>query len=177
MKKLIFILMVGSLFADTVIYKSALGSNRTIKNVEFTRAGNGKVFFKAFGQETSRDCIQIIEFTDTDGNKIDYDCSVIIVETQKNKPILRTINKSKSNTHLINSGERLIEFNKMYHSGFMISLIGNVVTLAGISRAKQGVILAGGGMSLIGGLVMLFSFNKVGQAGEELIDAGEKLEG
>ena len=62
MKKLIFILMFGSLFADRIVFEQ-MGDTHTYDNVEFIKAGNGKVYFKAFGQETSRDCIKIVEFT------------------------------------------------------------------------------------------------------------------
>ena len=125
MKKLILILMVGRLFGDTIVYKIG-DNNRSIKNVELTKAGNGKVFFKAFGQETSRDCNKVIEFTDNDGNPIEYDCSVVLDEPKKDNPILSTINKSESHNHLIESGVRLIEFpekykfQKKYDRGFFI---------------------------------------------------------
>ena len=76
---IILLLIVGCVFADTIVYKSG-SKNRTIENVKFTRAGNGKVYFKAHGQETSRYCNRIIEFTDNVGNPIDYDCNVVIVE-------------------------------------------------------------------------------------------------
>ena len=84
MKKLLFILMVGSLFGDTITYNQ--GTNkRTIENVKFTRAGNGKVYFKAHGEETSRYCNRIIEFTDDDGNPIEYDCSAVLIEESLNE--------------------------------------------------------------------------------------------
>ncbi len=76
---IILLLIVGCVFGDTIRYNQG-NNERTIENVKFTRAGNGKVFFKAFGQETSRDCMQVVEFTDADGNQIDYDCNAVIVE-------------------------------------------------------------------------------------------------
>ena len=81
MKKLLFILLliVGCVFADTIVYKSG-SKNRTIENVEYIKAGNGKVYFKAHGGEVSRDCSKVVTFTDNDGNPIDYDCNAIIVE-------------------------------------------------------------------------------------------------
>ena len=76
---IILLLIVGCVFADTIVYK--IGSkNRTIKNVEYIKAGNGKVYFKAHGGEVSRDCNKVVTFTDNDGNPIDYDCNAIIVE-------------------------------------------------------------------------------------------------
>ena len=79
MKKLLFILMVGSLFGDTITYNQG-NNKRTIKNVKFTRAGNGKVYFKAHGRESSRYCNKIIKFTDDNGNPIEYNCNAVIVE-------------------------------------------------------------------------------------------------
>ena len=81
MKKLLIILLliVGCLYADTIVYKSGK-KNRTIENVEYIKAGNGTVCFNAFGQETSRDCNRIIEFTDDEGNPIEYDCSAVLIE-------------------------------------------------------------------------------------------------
>jgi len=76
---IILLLIVGCVFGDTIVYKSG-SNNRTIKNVEYIKAGNGKVYFKAHGQETSRFCNRIIEFTDDEGNPIEYDCSAVIVE-------------------------------------------------------------------------------------------------
>ena len=76
---IILLLIVGCVFGDTIVYKSGR-NNRTIENVEFTKAGNGKVYFKAHGGEVSRDCSKVVTFTDNDGNLIDYDCNAIIVE-------------------------------------------------------------------------------------------------
>ena len=66
---IILLLIVGCVFGDTITYNQG-NNKRTIENVEFTRAGNGKVFFKAHGQESSRNCNQIIEFSDINGNPI-----------------------------------------------------------------------------------------------------------
>ena len=84
MKKILLILMVGSLFGDTITYNQ--GNNKQkIENVKFTRAGNGKVYFKAHGEETSRYCNRIIEFTDDDGNPIEYDCNAVLIEESLNE--------------------------------------------------------------------------------------------
>ena len=79
MKKLLIILMVGNLYADTIVYKSG-SKNRTIENVEYIKAGNGKVYFKAHGGEVSRDCSKVVTFTNNVGNPIDYDCSAVLIE-------------------------------------------------------------------------------------------------
>ena len=100
MKKLIFILMVGGLFADRIVFEQ-MGDTHTFDNVEFIKAGNGKVYFNAYGIESSKNCNQIREFTDNDGNPIDYDCSVAIDEPPKNKPIISSFDKLQSHNHLI----------------------------------------------------------------------------
>ena len=51
MKRLIILLLiVGCVFGDTIVYKSGR-NNRTIENVEYIKAGDGKVYFKAHGGE------------------------------------------------------------------------------------------------------------------------------
>ena len=84
MKKLIFILIVGSLFGDTITYQTGRNT-RKIENVKFTRAGNGNVYFIVFGKESSRNCNKVIEFTDDNGNPINYDYSRTFVEPIKQK--------------------------------------------------------------------------------------------
>ena len=81
---IILLLIVGCVFGDTITYNQG-NNKRTIENVKFTRAGNGKVYFKAHGRETSRYCNRIIEFTDDDGNPIEYDCSAVLIEESLNE--------------------------------------------------------------------------------------------
>ena len=81
---IILLLIVGCVFADTIVYKSG-SKKQIIENVKFTKAGNGKVFFKAHGQETSRYCNRIIIFTDDEGNQIEYDCSAVLIEESLNE--------------------------------------------------------------------------------------------
>ena len=76
---IILLLIAGCVFGDTITYNQG-NNKRTIENVKFTRAGNGKVYFTAFGKETSRDCNRIIDFTDDSGSPIVYHCNAVIVE-------------------------------------------------------------------------------------------------
>ena len=48
--------------------------------------------------------------------------------------------------------------------------------MMGTINAKKVPMIAGGAISFIGGLIMLSSFYEPGEAGKELIKAGEKLE-
>ena len=174
---IILLLIVGCVFGDTIIYKSG-SKNRTIENVEYIKAGNGKVYFKAHGREVSRDCSQVVTFTDNVGNPIEYDCSVVIDEPTKDKPILSMMNKSKSYNHLVDSGERLINFKKKYYRGFIIAAFGQLITLLSYTsnEPQQNAIIIGNGIGLLGGLMTFSSFNDIGNAGEDLIDAGKSLE-
>ena len=74
------------------------------------------------------------------------------------------------------AGNHLVQFRKDYYTGFMVSMLGNVATLYGASENKGDIVLYGGVASLLGGILMLISFDSAGEAGEDLIDAGEKLE-
>ena len=172
MKRLIILLLiVGCVFGDTIVYKSG-SNNRTIENVEYMKAGNGKVYFKAHGGEVSRDCNKIVTFTDNVGNPIDYDCSVVIDEPQiKGKTKL-----DNSHKHFIEAGEKLIKFRSKYYRGFTISIIGRGLLFMGAINSEKAPMIAGGVISFVGGIIMLSSFYEAGEAGEDLIDAGEKLE-
>ena len=168
---IILLLIVGCVFGDTITYNQG-NNKRTIENVKFIRAGNGKVYFKAHGQETSRDCSKVVTFTDNDGNPIDYDCSVVIDEPQ----IKGKIKLDNSNKHFIEAGEKLIKFRSKYYRGFTISIIGQGLLFIGIINSEKAPMIAGGVISFVGGIIMLSSFYEAGEAGEDLIDAGEKLE-
>ena len=162
--------MVGGLYADTIVYKSGR-NNRTIENVEYIKAGNGKVYFKAHGGEVSRDCSKVVTFTDNVGNPIDYDCSVVIDEPQiKGKTKL-----DNSYKHFIEAGEKLIKFRSKYYRGFTISIIGQGLLFMGAINSEKAPMIAGGVISFVGGIIMISSFNEAGEAGIELIKAGEIL--
>ena len=118
MKKLIFICMVGSLFGDTITYNQG-NNKRTIENVKFTRAGNGKVYFKAHGRETSRYCNRIIEFTDDDGNPIEYDCNAVLITEKDVKTIISKNNK----THIFRERWSYSEPKDPFKAGILSAII------------------------------------------------------
>jgi len=126
---IILLLIVGCVFADTIVYKSG-SKNRTIENVKFTRAGNGKVYFKAHGQETSRYCNRIIEFTDNVGNPIDYDCNAIIVEES-----LIELEKKIEDTMSAEDVKSIIKKTKKPVAGGILIAIGGGL-LFSVSRAE-----------------------------------------
>ena len=118
---IILLLIVGCVFGDTIVYKS--GSNtRTIENVEYIKAGNGKVYFKAHGGEVSRDCSKVVTFTDNDGNPIDYDCNAIIVEES-----LINLEKKIENTISEDDVESIIQKTKRPVVGGLFIAVGSVV--------------------------------------------------
>jgi len=76
MKKLIFILMVGSLFGDTIMYKESLLVTNTKNNVEFLGTQKRKVFYKTKeGNIESISCKLVKEITDSSNNNIEFYCN------------------------------------------------------------------------------------------------------
>ena len=102
-------------------------------------------------------CDKILELNDDNGSPIEFECA-------------------NSKTKLEQAGNHLVQFRKDYYTGVMVSMLGNVATLYGASENKSDIILYGGVASLLGGIMMLISFDSAGEAGEDLIDAGENLE-
>ena len=109
------------------------------------------------------------------GNQIEFECGK---RKQLSLPLSKPSIESNSisKRKLKQAGNHLVQFRKDYYTGFMVSILGNVVTLYGASENKSDIILYGGLTTLAGSIMMLISFDSVGEAGEYLIDAGEKLE-
>ena len=126
MKKLLIIalLIVGCVFGDTIVYKSGR-NNRTIENVEFTKAGNGKVYFKAHGGEVSRDCSRVVTFTDNIGNPIVYDCNAVIVEES-----LKELKKKIDDTLTGKDVESIIQNTKRPLLGGIFIAIGGGILIS-----------------------------------------------
>ncbi|RMZ48961.1 hypothetical protein EB821_04810 [Candidatus Marinimicrobia bacterium PRS2] len=118
---IILLLIVGCVFADTIVYKSGR-KNRTIENVEYIKAGNGKVYFKAHGGEVSRYCSKIVTFTDNVGNPIDYDCSAVLIEE-----ILIDLEKKIEDTISEDDVESIIQKTKNPIVGGILIAIGGIL--------------------------------------------------
>ena len=133
----ILLLIVGCAYGYTIVYKSG-SKNRTIENVEYTKAGKGKVYFKAYDREVSRDCRKVVTFTDNVGNPIEYDCSAVIIEESVilDESIIEKVKTSESENYLISSGQKLIKFQSKYYRGFMIALFGQVITIVGATSTR-----------------------------------------
>ena len=161
--------MLGSLFGDTVVYRNDVlmfKRTKTLSDVSYVGVESllGKpnikilIFSNILGEKhTWIPCDKILELNDDNGSPIEFECS-------------------NSKTKLEQAGNHLVQFRDDYYTGFMVSMLGNVATLYGASENKSDIILYGGVASLLGGIMMLISFDSAGEAGEDLIDAGEKLE-
>tara|TARA_B100000315_G_C14094910_1_gene370966 strand:+ start:16 stop:507 length:492 start_codon:yes stop_codon:yes gene_type:complete len=77
MKKLILILMVGSLFGDTIRYKEGLLLAKTKVNVEFLGVSDKKVYFIDVNNNIDFVvCKTVKEIINSDGNEIIFDCKI-----------------------------------------------------------------------------------------------------
>jgi hypothetical protein len=169
---IILLLIVGCVFGDTIKWQDANAKGKTydITNVEFQYIKYQRVYYLDYrGIKVIIECPKVVSITDSEGNNIDFDCA--------DKP--NSINEEETKikiSKLKQAGNHLVQFRKDYYTGFMVSMLGNVATLYGASENKSDIILYGGIASLLGGILMLISFDSAGEAGEDLIDAGEKLE-
>ena len=91
MKQLILILIVGSLCADTIEYKSNLFITTKKGNVEYLGVNNKVIYFKnEDGSIESLKCRLIKNIADINNNSLDIDCSINTytgVITPLSKPI------------------------------------------------------------------------------------------
>ena len=120
---IILLLIVGCVFGDTIVYKSG-SKNRTIENVEYIKAGNGKVYFKAHGGEVSRDCSKVVTFTNNVGNPIDYDCSVSIDKELEEPALTESSIPSTESEHSLST----LQKDRVRIGGFFIA-IGSLILM------------------------------------------------
>ena len=123
MKKLIFILMVSSLFADTIVFEQ-LGKSHTYDNVKFSHAGNGKVYFEAYGIMSQKDCSQVLSFADDEGNPIEYDCSVSIDKELEEPALTESSIPSTESEHSLST----LQKDRVRIGGFFIA-IGSLILM------------------------------------------------
>ena len=176
MKKLIFILMVGSLFADTLLYKqvakaaegglaSSYNTLEQINTIELTGDFRGTLNGQAHvllneNKIIKIDCINIISIWDEQNNPIQYNCGI----------------NTYTPNYLINTGLELIHFRKTYYLGSGLSFLGSTLIIGGVFKNNDAIAIVGGVANIVGGLITFMSFNDIGQAGEELIIAGKEVE-
>ena len=71
-------------------------------------------------------------------------------------------------SHQYNAGKYLIKFQGQFYSGFVWSILGWGVSITGVLTGVNGLMYLGGGITFVGGIIMLVSVNNIGNAGEEL---------
>ena len=83
MKKLLFILMVGSLFADTIKY-TYKGELKVKKDVTFKRADDKYIHYITSSKSFSKiECDKVVEITSTKGENIEFSCLKVSTVIQK----------------------------------------------------------------------------------------------
>ena len=172
---IILLLIVGCVFGDTIKYQNLMGDIFIINNVEYVGIEGDMVYYTLNNEKNHIYCPRILEITDVNGNQIEFECTKtkqLFIPSSNPSIESNSISKRK----LKQAGNHLVQFRKDYYTGFIVSMLGNVATLYGASKNKGDIILYGGVASLLGGILMLISFDSAGEAGEDLIDAGEKLE-
>ena len=179
MKKLILIaLLVGSLFADTLLYKQVtqaadnvgLASSYTTPSSQidileltgdFKGTLNGQAYILLNKNKIKKiDCINIISIWDDNNHPIQYNCGI----------------NTYTPNYLINTGLELIHFRKTYYLGSGLSFLGSTLIIGGVFKNNDAIAIVGGVANIVGGLITFISFNDIGQAGEELIIAGKEVE-
>ena len=154
MKKLLFILMLGSLFAQDELI---LLNGESIKG-QYVKTEGNKIYFIPEGtlavQSINQDMVQNLIQSEGDSPK-EY---------------------HPSTNKLISSGNNLVEFRKQYYNGFILVLVGQLAIGYGAVANENDALLGGYLFSFIGSIAQLLSFNYVGEAGEDLIDQGVELD-
>ena len=72
-------------------------------------------------------------------------------------------------SHQYNAGNYLIKFQRQFYNGFIWSIIGSLVSIIGAFNGAIEPMYLGGGITFIGGIIILVSFKDIGNAGKELI--------
>ena len=169
MKKLIFILMVSSLFTqseDASIYDKLYLLNGETYTGQFISSDGQLIIFKPTGYPSGQ------SIKKSTINRVMLSDGTIVYKYSKEDD-----NSIYTREILTSAGNKLVQFRSDYYMGFLISTLGYIVLVYGTTNdMDMDIMKVGGGVSFVGSIIMLLSFNHVGEAGEDLIDAGEKLE-
>ena len=83
MKKIIFILLVCSLFADTIKY-TYKGELKVKEDVTFQRADDKYIYYITSSKSFSKiECDKVVEITSTKGENIEFSCLKVSTVIQK----------------------------------------------------------------------------------------------
>jgi len=178
MKKLILAILfiVGSVYAqkDYLILKN--GDKHWIRYVETLDDGTVRV------QIFNNDSILATSFAVEEIYSIKLEDGEYVITP----PIQEDVNPYKK---LVSSGSQLVEFKNEFYKGRFISVIGSLITTISLLNVDYtdnkdfgkyqlplGIGCVGLFVSVYGNIILYNSFKKIGEAGEDLIDVGEKLE-
>ena len=168
MKKLIFILIVSSLFAQ----QDDLSTNDNL----YLLSGESYT-----GKYISSDS-QFIIFKPTGypaGQSIEKSIISKVV-LNDGTIIYHSLNKRDGSVYtqkiLTTAGTNLIQFREDFYLGQLLSLFGTIPVIAGVKSGESKLLYFGVGVIVYGNIKTYLSFVKIGKAGEALIKAGEKLE-
>ena len=157
--------MLGSLFAqnDKLLLKNGKYYNVKYQNIFSDGRVQIQIFDNGSITSTSFDLDEIDSLILEDGS--------IIIKSDSNA-------KTDSNPsyHLINSSKHLIKFKSEYYAGAGISFLAGLSTYYGITNKKDEFINFGSLASMIGNIMIFFSYSEIGKAGVELEKAGKELQ-
>ena len=167
MKKLILILMVSSLFGDTIIKEKETEDDdgyitKIKEEIECSYYGihDSSIYYKPYkGLMKNIACSEVISIIVKDKELV-FDCS----------------ENTFTPNFLLLSGLQLNQFSKKYYNGYLLTVVGNVLFFMNANSGNEGLMVIGGGSSLIGGIMMLTSFTHINKAGDNLIKAAEQSE-
>ena len=134
MKKLVLILMISSLFGDTIKYQSSLLVTEEINNITFIGVFLGDVIYTKRKNDSNKYesilCETIIEVRDSYGNRIEFDCDIpLTIESSSSQTSLTSNSKSKKSIRL---GALFITLGGLYLTSSMEGL-NKTPELAGTS--------------------------------------------
>ena len=72
---IILLLIVGCVFGDTIAYKNYIGLNNMYSDVKYLGIKDNKVYYLQHNVIYSINCNKVFEIINSDGNKIDFNCS------------------------------------------------------------------------------------------------------
>ena len=166
MKKFIFILMLGGLFAQS----DDLSTNDNLYLL------SGESYTGKFISSDS----QFIIFKPTG-----YSAGQTIEKSIISKVVLNdgtiiynSLNKRDGSVYtekiLTTAGTNLIQFREDFYLGQLLSLLGTIPIIAGVKSGESPLLYFGVGVIVYGNLKTYLSFVKIGKAWEALIKADEK---
>jgi len=118
------------------------------------------------GQKVEKNNIKLVQLVD----------GTIVYSYSANSSNIDNAKLIESASQINNAGQYLEDFRTKFYSGYFMQVAGiSLMLLSTIDEGTPPLLYAGGLISFVGGVVILLSFNDIGNAGEELKDANEIL--